>query len=225
MLITDFTEKIQFVKQTTAGVPKKLEIDLSIVQNDFAYDISGNVFYLFSSANETDYIGIKINETREPMVNYPLHSGLITPFYRLYITTPAGQTGTLTILYATEAPGLMEIIDNRSTTTLGLLDILEELQGDVLPEITGTYPAGYNLRTVGVAAINILPTNANRKGCWIQASSANTGLIYLGFTNTVGAGFWFAELQAGMGWGVDDYRGPIWAISNLALQYAGAGEW
>jgi len=42
---------------------------------------------------------------------------------------------------------------------------------------------------------------------------------------TVGGapGIWFAELQPGMWYGVDDYRGPIWGIATAA-QVVGMGE-
>ena len=217
-----FAQKIEMVKKASMGVPKTINIDLGTAIIDQPYDIAGNVFYTFSAPGESDYVGIRVNETREPMIHYSVHCGLITPFYRLYITTPAGQTGTMQIVYGTEAPELMEILDKRSTTVAGVGGILDELRGDVLPEIWGELLAG-------VAQIQMLPANANRKGCWIQSDIDNTGNIYLGFDNTVttavGGNNWFAVLTPGMGWGVDDYRGPIHAIATLAAQRVSRGEW
>lgn len=218
----DFSAKINLVRRTSMGVPKKIEINLAVPINDQLYSIAGNVFYIFSSPLEADNVGIKVNETREPMINYAVHCGLITPFYRLYITTPAGQTGTMTIIYGTEAPDLMEILDHRSTTIADFAAILNELQGDMAYE-------DYFGQTIGVAAADVLMPNANRKACWFDALSTNTDSIFLGFSNSMTAGgapgTWFKELLPGTGWGVDDYRGAIYARAAVAGQILGVGEW
>jgi len=218
-----FTEKIEIVKRSSMGVPKLLSIDLAIVATDFIYDVSGNLFYVYSSPDESSYVNIKVNETREPAIPYTVHSGLETPFYRLLITTPAGQVGTILIIYGTEAPEMLRILDNRSTTVAGVGGVLDELRGDVTPE---------NFIGVTIAAAPgatlIMAARAARKGCSMQALSTNTGNVFLGFDNTVtvgGApGIWFKELQPGVSWSVDDYRGPIWGIAT-AQQIVGSGEW
>ncbi|MCK4791506.1 MAG: hypothetical protein KAV87_47680, partial [Desulfobacteraceae bacterium] len=152
-----------------------------------------------------------------------VHTGLETPFYRLYITTPAGQAGTMIIIYGTEAPEFLRILDNRSVTVAGVGGVLEELRGDVTPEnfigVTITAAPGATL---------IMAARATRKACSIQALSTNTGNVFLGFANTVtvgGApGIWFAELSPGMSFDVNDYRGPIYGIAT-AQQIVGTGEW
>lgn len=218
----DFSEKIELVKKSSMGVPKTINIDLAVAIIDQVFDLAGNVFYVFSAPGESDYVGIKVNETREPMINYTVHCGLKTPFYRLYITTPAGQTGTMQIIYATEAPELMEILDNRSVTVAGVGGILDEMRGDVLPENWGEV-------TVGGVQVQLLAANANRKGCSFCSDINNDGNIYLGFDNTVttqsGGNNWFHVLTPGASWAVDDYRGPVHAISNLGGQPVGVGEW
>jgi len=219
---TDFTQKISFVKQVSMGVPKVIDIDLAVAQVDLEFNIAGNIFYVFSAPDESNYIGIRVNETREPVINYSVHSGLVTPFYRLYITTPAGQAGTLQLVYATEAPGLMEILDNRAVSIAGAGGILDELRGDVVPETWGEI-------TVGVAQVQLLAANVNRKDCSICSDINNTGNVYLGFDNTVttaaGGNNWFHVLTPGASFAVDDYRGPIHAISTVAAQAVGVGEW
>ncbi len=215
-----FAEKIEIVKRASMGVPKVINIDLATAIVDQAYDLAGNVFYVFSSPNETDSVGIKVNETREPMINYSVHCGLITPFYRLYITTPAGQTGTLQIIYATEAPEMMEILDHRSTTIADMAALLGELRGDMTPENEGP-----EITVGAAAAVQILAANANRKGCMVQAKSTNDGIVYLNFANTVTATRWCAELLAGMAFMIDDYRGDIYARASAAGQLVGWGEW
>jgi hypothetical protein len=126
------------------------------------------------------------------------------------------------LIYGNEAPDMLEMIDQRSTTVAGVGGVLEELRGDVTPEnfigITITAAPG---------ATMIMAARDARKSCCIQARSTNTGSVFLGFANTVtvgGApGIWFAELQAGAAWTCDDYRGPVYGIAT-AQQYVGSGE-
>jgi hypothetical protein len=220
--LQSFNDKIQHVRNSETGVPKSFDINLAIPLTDEAYGLAGNVFYILHAPDDTVYVRIKVNAQGEKAISYHRGMGLETPFHTLYITTPAAQTGTMTIIYATEAPELMRIIDNRSSTSLGVNQIVAELQGDATHE-------NYTGVTVGVAAGVALAANVNRKACWFDALSTNTHSIFLGFTNAVTAGgapgTWFKELVPGAGWGVDDYRGVVYAIGGAAAQYLGVGEW
>lgn len=215
-----FTEKIEYVKRASMGVPKIMSIDLAIPIVDQEYNIAGNVFYIFSAPDESSYVSIKVNETREPSIQYTVHSGLETPFHRLFITTPAGQAGNIIILYGTEAPEFLRIIDNRSTTVAGVGGMLDELRGDTTHETIGVEITVGNL-----AAVQILAGNAVRKACIVQAKSTNAGIVYIGFDNTVATNLWVAELLAGMSFAIDDYRGDIYARASAAGQLVGFGEW
>lgn len=215
-----FAEKIDLVKKSSMGVPKVINIDLSIALTDQIYNLAGNVFYIYSAPGESEYIGIKVNESREPQINYSVHTGLETPFYRLFITTPAGQAGTIQLIYGTEAPELLRILDHRSTTVAGVGGILDELRGDITPENWGT-----EITVGNAAAVQILAANAARKGCIIQAKAVNAGIVYIGFDNTVATNKWIAELQASMPFTVDDYRGPLFARADAVGQLVGYGEW
>ena len=221
-ILDRFSGKIDYVRRASMGVPKTLSINLALPLTDQKYDISGNIFYVWSAPDDTSYIEIKVNNTREPAIPYSVQTGLETPFERLLITTPAGQAGNMVLIYATEAPELLRIIDNRSSTIAGISDIVDELRGDLLPENWGEV-------TVGVAAVQLLAANANRKACSICSDPDNTGNIYLGFLITVttaaGGNLWFECLQPGESFGVDDYRGPIFAIATVAAQLVGTGEW
>lgn len=222
-IIESFSKKIDYVRRASMGVPKTFTINLANQILDQPYNLSGNVFYVWSAPNETDYINIKVNKSSEPGIQCFRQTGLRTPFDKLLITTPAGQTGDMVILYGTESPDMLDIIDNRSATVAGITDILAELQGDQTPEnfigVTITAAPGATL---------IMAADAARKGACIQALSTNTGSVFLGFADTVtvgGApGVWFAELQAGVPFTIDDYRGPIWGIATAA-QVVGTGEW
>lgn len=216
----DFTQKIELVRKASMGVPKSFQINLAVATQDQVFDLSGNAFYIWESPDASSYIDIKVNETREPAIPFRMGTGLMTPFYRLYITTPAGQAGTMTIIYGTEAPDFLEIIDNRSGSIANLVDILDQLRGDIAPENWGP-----EITVGNAAAVQILASNADRKACTIQAKSTNTGLIYIGFDNTVATNKWVAELQPGMSFAVDDYRGVLWARASAAGQLVGYGEW
>jgi len=222
-ILGTFSKKIEYVRRASMGVPKTFVIDLSVPLLDQPYHISGNLYYVWSAPNETDYIDIKVNKSSEPALRCVRQTGLITPFDKLLITTPVGQSGDLVILYGTESPEMLDVIDNRSATVAGLTDILNELQGDQLPEDPGAEIA------VGVAQAQLLAANADRKGCSICSDILNTGNIYLGFDNTVttsvGGNIWFHVLVPGGSFQFDDYRGPIHAIATLAAQVVGVGEW
>jgi len=222
----NFVEKINFVRKASLGVPRSLVIDLSIVATDKPYEIAGNIFYIMAAPDSSSYVDVRFNEVRESPIRLYHQMGFETPFYRLFITTPAGQTGNITILYATEAPEYLKIIDNRSATSLDLQGVRQavelvrdELRGDTTPQDWGTE------KTVGIAAVEILNAETDRKSAFIQSKQVNTGLIYVGFDNTVSTSKWVAELQPGAAFSVDDYRGPLFAISDTAGQLVGWGEW
>jgi len=216
-ILDTFGQKIDYVRRASMGVPKTFTINLAIPILDQTYHISGNLYYVWSAPDAEDYVDIKVNKSSEPPLRCLRQTGLITPFDKLLITTPPGQTGDMVLLYGTEAPELLNIIDNRSVTAIGLADILAELQGDVLPE-------NWNEATIGVAQSQVLAANADRKSFSIQAKSTNTGIIYIGFDNTVTSTTWWAELQAGQSCDGDDYRGPLHAIATVAAQLIGYAE-
>lgn len=222
-IIESFSKKIEYVRRASMGCPKTFTINLANQIIDQPYNLSGNVFYVWSAPNETDYINIKVNKSSEPALQCFRQTGLRTPFDKLLITTPAGQTGDMVILYGTESPDMLDIIDNRSATVAGLTEILGELQGDQLPESAAAEI------TVGAAQVQLLAASATRKAFSICSDILNTGNIYLGFDNTVttsaGGNIWFHCLEPGGQFGIDDYRGAIHAIATAAGQLVGVGEW
>ncbi len=215
-----FPSSIEEVLRRDAAVPKRLDIDLALVQNDFEFGLSGNLFYIWEAPDESSYIEVRINKICQDRIPLTVHTGIRTPFNRLFITTPAGQAGTMTILYGTEAPELLELIDNRSVTVAGVGGVLEELRGDITPENWDT-----EITVGNAAAIVALAANAGRKAFTLQAKSTNAGIIYIGFDNTVTTTKWIAELQAGMSFMLDDYRGDLYARASAVGQLLGWGEW
>lgn len=215
-----FAEQIKLIRSTDIGVPRRLDIDLSVAAVDHEYSLAANVFYVFDAPDGQMFIDVRFNKLNQAQHRFYRQTGLMTPMHTIFVTTPAGQTGTMTIIYGTEAPALLRIIDNRSATSLDMAAVRAELQGDTIPENWDTEI------TVGSgAAVEIINANADRKACTIQAKSTNTGIVYIGFDNTVTATKWIAQLQASQTFSVSDYRGDLWARASAAGQLVGWGEW
>jgi len=218
--MTEFRTQLDTVHHLGLQAAQQIEIDLSVPVVDKEYNLAGNFFYVKDAPNQNSHIAVKLNTSSRAAITWVKQTGFRHPFNRLYITTPAGQAGTMQILIAAESPEIYAIIDNRSAISEGMENVLTELRGDVTPENWGTE------KTVGdAAAVEILAANANRKACIIQAKSTNTGIIYIGFDNSVTTTKWVAELQASQAFTVDDYRGPLFARADAASQLVGWGEW
>ncbi len=214
---SDFRGQLDQVHKMGLAPARQIDIDLGEVKPDREFNISGNFFYIKDAPGLTEYIDVKVNSSGRPAVSWSKQTGFIQPFNRLYITTPAGQAGTMKILIASEAPTLFNILDHRSAISLVMQDVLNELQGDVTPE-------NWNQATIGVAQSEVLAANADRKSFSIQAKSTNAGIVYVGFDNTVTSTKWWAELQPGQSCDGDDYRGPLHAIATVAGQLIGYAE-
>jgi len=215
-----FSEQIELIRSTDIGVPRRLDIDLAVVAVDYPYSISANIFYVVNAPDGSMYIDVRFNKLNQAQHRLCRQMGLMTPMHTIFVTTPAAQAGIMTIIYGTEAPGLLQAIDNRSATSLDMAQVRAELQGDTIPETWGAE------KTVGNgAAVEIINTNVDRKACTIQAKSTNTGIVYIGFDNTVTTTNWIAELQASQTFSVHDYRGDLWARASAAGQLVGWGEW
>jgi len=215
---SEFREQLDQVHKMGLAPARQIVINLAEVKPDREFNIAGNFFYIKDAPGLTEYIEVKVNTSGTPAVSWSKQTGFIQPFNRLYITTPAGQAGTMKILIASEAPTLFDILDHRSAISDAIQGVLDELKGDVTPENWGTQ------KTIGVAQSEVLAANADRKACNIQAKSTNDGLVYIGYDNTVLTTKWIAELQPGQSYSTDDYRGPLHAIASAAAQLVGYGE-
>ena len=217
---SDFREQLDLVHKLGIRAVQQIEINLAVVTPDHEYNLTGNFFYVKEAPDADVYVDVKVNSSDQTAVSWKKQTGFRHPFNRLYITTPAGQTGTMKILIASESPQLFEVIDNRSAVSESTDGILDQIKGDVTPETWG------NEKTVSSAGPNeILAANADRKAFSIQAKSTNTGIVYIGFDNSVTTTKWWAELEAGDPCGGDDYQGPLFARADTAGQLVGYGEW
>jgi len=137
-------------------------------------------------------------------------------FDRLAFENQSGSSTTVKFILS-----MGRVHDNRLTITGSVFsDLLTKLQGDTTPETVGTE------KTVGTTpAVEVIASNTDRKGFSVQAKASNTGIVYIGFDNTVTTTKWVAELQPGMSFGLDNYRGDVYAIADTAAQLLGFGEW
>jgi len=214
---SDFQEQLDLVRKLGLRAAQTIDINLAEVASDKEYNLTGNFFYVKEAPDAEVYVGVKVNSSDQPIVNWSKQTGFRHPFNRLYITTSAGQTGTMKILIASESPQLFEVIDNRSAVSESTDKILDQLKGDVTPE-------NWDQATIGVAQSEVLAANADRKSFSIQAKSTNTGIVYIGFDDSVTLTKWWAELQAGQACDGDDYQGPLHAIATAAGQLIGFAE-
>lgn len=214
---SDFQEQLDLVHKLGLRAAQQIEINLAVVTDDHEYNITGNFFYVKDAPDTDVYVDVKVNSSDQPAVSWTKQTGFRHPFDRLYITTPAGQVGTMKILIAAESPKLFDVVDNRSAVSEATEDILTELRGDTTPE-------DYDQATVGVAQVEVLAANADRKSFEIQAKSTNIGIVYIGFDNAVTSTKWWAELQPGQSCDGDDYRGALHAIASAAAQLIGYAE-
>lgn len=217
MVEQGFRGQLDQVHKMGLAPARQIEIDLSAVKSDREFNLAGNFFYIKDAPGLNEYIEVKTNSSGLPAVSWSKQTGFIQPFNRLYITTPSGQAGTMKILIASEAPKLFDILDHRSAISVAMQSVLDQLQGDVTPENWGQ-------ATIGVTQSQVLAANADRKSFSIQAKSTNSGIVYVGFDNTVTSSKWWAELQPGQPCGGDDYRGPLHAIATVAAQSIGYAE-
>jgi len=221
---TEFRGQLEQVHHMGLNPIRPIDINLAVPVTDKEFNLAGNFFYIMHAPGLTEYIGVKINSSGRPVVRWTKQTGFICPFNRLYITTPAGQTGTMQILIASEAPSIFDVLDHRSAISETMQDVLDELRGDVTPEGPGAE------LTVGAALqVQLLAASATRKAFSLCTDPSNTGNIYLGFDNTVttaaGGVIWFHCMEPGGQFGMDDYRGPIHAIATVPDQLVGVGEW
>lgn len=214
---SEFQKQLELVHRLGLQAVQQININLAVETIDKEYNLTGNFFYVKDAPDVEMYIDVKVNSSGQPAVSWSKQTGFRHPFDRLYITTPAGQTGTMKILIASESPSLFEILDNRSAVSEATEGVLAELRGDLTAE-------DFDQATIGVVQSEVLAANAERKSFSIQAKSTNTGIVYIGFDATVLATKWWAELLPGESCDGDDYRGPLHAIASADGQLIGYAE-
>lgn len=208
------SSELEELVTTGKGQAKILNLNLALAMTDREFNLAGNEFGVWNSPTAADQITVKFNEQSAGGIIFKRGKVIRTTFIKFYITVPAGLTGNMEIVYGEGLSSIFGIAPNMGD---GNEDIINQLQGDTTPE-------GYGQTAVGVAAVNVIPTNATRKSCSIQAALGNAGTIYVGFDNLVAANNCVAELEPGDVYAIDDYRGDIYCISSAAGDDVNFGE-
>lgn len=194
-----------------AAQPRKLELNLALPFTDRKFGISGTVFGIWDSPNANDTIQVRFNEQSADQIPMKRQKVIATPFNGVFITVPAGLAGNMVILYGSGTINFLNIFPNEAEGSVVMDQIRDELTGDLVPEDYGT-------DVIGLAAVQVYPASATRKGFDLQAGLGNAGNIYIGFDNGVLANNTVASLVAGMSYSRGDYRGPLWAIASAVGQ-------
>jgi hypothetical protein len=199
--------------------PQRIDINLADTALDREISIAGTSFYIYEAPDQTSLISVKINRQGSDSLDFVLYTGFRTPFKKLFITTPAGQTGIIKLVVLASEIGESGFIDNRSSISSVMQEISDQLRGDSIWEMWGDEVA------VGTTpAVLLLAANANRKGGSIQSKSTNSGIIYIGFGSDVSSTKWAYELYPGAQVAIEQYRGNLYAIATVADQKAGVVE-
>ena len=220
-----FDETIEYLRKSSIGTPKRINIDLSVAHTDQELGVAGNFIYIIDATTfENNSIEIKLNEQREPNFTYYKMMGILSPYEKFYYSNAAQVGGWITIMYGTLAPTFLNIIDNRSPgydLLVAIQNVLDEqLRGDTVPDNWNRYAV-----TNAGGGVEIWPVNATRRELIINADPTNTDIIYVGFDNTVAATKAICALAAGQSFGLEAYRGIIRCIAGAAGQFIFGGEW
>lgn len=170
----------------------------------------------FMMVSNSGSLDVKISIDNSPLSNCPVGYDYMERkedsfFERIDFFNPNASEVNIEYILST---GIIK----SSPTIVALEGVLHELTGLSTGEIWGTE------KNIGVAQSQVMDLNALRHSGSVQAKSTNTGIIYIGYDNTVSTTKWIAELQPGQSYSFDDWLGTIHAIATAADQKLGYGE-
>ncbi|KKN06588.1 hypothetical protein LCGC14_1075820, partial [marine sediment metagenome] len=187
------------------GQPKKLTINLSVALTEKEFGISGTQFGVWNSPLSSDIIQVRFNQNQAQQIPFARSRILAVPFNKVFISVGAGMTGDMDILYGHGSMDLFRIfpsVPEPFTSMETILTAIELSSNSIAGSLTGVHNElrgemdyeGYNAVAIGVAAVEVIAANSDRKGCVIQARWDNTGIIYVGFTSGVGPAVYAVNL-------------------------------
>lgn len=218
----EWLQTLRFIKGSRESTYRIVTLKLDSARTRVEFNITGSSIWVLTATDTTCAITLQLNETENDEFTLTgKQKGVRGIFHRFFVTNSAQASKTVTLAIATQLTDYFEPLDTSSQVEI--LTVLEAIRDELLGSSTGTYDTE---KTVGNAAtVAVLAANTTRKAFMVQAKAANTGVIYIGFDNTVSATKWVAQLQAGQSLLLDDYRGAIHAIASAAGQLLGFGEW
>ncbi len=219
----EFQKQVEAARKLNRAL-HSFDINLAIAATDKEYAIAGNFFYVLHTPEISDNINIRFNEASNPSLKLEVGLGFRSYYERVFITTPSGQTGTMTIFHGLVDPEQFAIIDNRTQAGwLVLENVLKQLRGVIGAERSANVGAGTT--TVSLTAVELIEVNDLRVGWILQAKPTNSGIIYLGISSSVSSTLCMRELAAGESWSLSNFTGAVWGIGSAAGQLIHEGRW
>lgn len=169
----------ELVKAGT-GQPYQLTIDLSQAIADMPFNLAGRVFAIWSAPTSAENILVRFNRRDAHQIMFTRGKVLAVPYTKLYITVPAGQAGTMQVLYGPDAFDVLRIYPNAPEHDAIMDDILTRLTA-ILAEA-----AEFGGIAQPVIMITNVAADANTPGAdhdctaaLIRALTTNTGLVWV----------------------------------------------
>jgi len=212
-------ELVKLLKGNKFAEPKKFTLALDTLTVNKELGLMGNYFGIIEATSVTAKVSVAFNRADASTIDFTKGLYAVYPFDKVYLSWAAQAGETIDILIGSLAPDIFEIKDYRSQNNMqATLDsILAELRGITA---AGTFAADVNVSTVA----SVLAANTSRKSLLICADVTNTALVYLGYADTTTSTKKIAALAAGQSLSMDDYRGPIYAISASGTQKLNVSE-
>lgn len=146
--------------------------DLSVARNLVEIPIGGNVLWSMEATSRTAYLDVYLNDQLRDPIRYRL--GLFirgVPFSRIFVTNAAQAGETITLFYAVEEIGKIEI--ENPSLRFTEIDVTKASVFDSVADVT-----------LGAAATTqILPANAARRSAIIGNLAGNAQVLRIADSN------------------------------------------
>ena len=171
----------QLVKNNIGQVCR-LDLDLAQVITEMPFSLAGRVIAIWNAPTSTEYIHIRFNSRDADPIRFNRGKVLAVPFTQMYITTPAGQAGTMEILYGPDAFDVLRIYPQPPEYDAALDDMLTELQAILAEaeEFTGHAQPAIMITNVAADA-NTVGADHDCTAVLVRALTTNTGLVWVNF--------------------------------------------
>jgi hypothetical protein len=213
---------VEYLRGVTSGLLTPFVIPLDTANEAYPISLMGNFIYIGEATDANSFVNIQFNKRNDSEAKIKLVKslGFIHPFEKVFLSWTAQPGKSVTVLVGQFGKQMMDIIDNRSA--VDQLAVLEQIRD----ELKGTGAQNWGIEAVGnLVAVEILAANPNRKSALIAAHPLNTGIVALGWDDTVDAASkYFYLLEAGDSYAVDDCPDSVFAIANAAGQVVSFSE-
>lgn len=171
----------ELVKAGT-GQPYQLTIDLSQAIADMPFSLAGRVFAIWSAPTSAENILVRFNKRDAHQIMFTRGKVLAVPYTKLYITVPAGQAGTMQVLYGPDAFDVLRIYPNAPEHDAIMDDILTRLTAILAEaaEFGGIAQPAIIITNVAADA-NTVGADHDCTAVLVRSWTTNTGLVWVDF--------------------------------------------